>query len=281
MQKNVKPRSNEAIVQAIQQGQDCMEELYSQNIKLLHYIANRYSADHDDLIQEGYLALREAAIHYDLSSEVPFSQYVIYWLTQYMWRYTFEHSTPVKIPRHKVEQIRKLKGAAGYIEAVKGRSPTDTELCTALNISKNTLNSIKTASRSTEGVSIYTPIADGVELADVIPEAADELERAEDKIQREELRKVLDPMIDSLPDRQAEIIRGKYYKGQSLSEMGAGAYTIHRQALKALRKPQCLKELKPFYDIYNIYNRAVKGVGARSFNVTWTSSTERVAIEQS
>lgn len=49
---------------------------------------------------------------------------------------------------------------------------------------------------------------------------------------------------------------------------------------RELRKPSMSNELKPFiWDDY-VYNQALRGNGAEHFNRTWTSSTERIALEE-
>ena len=58
---------------------------------------------------------------------------------------------------------------------------------------------------------------------------------------------------------------------------------LHKAAgkgLRELRKPSMSNELKPFiWDDY-VYNQALRGNGAEHFNRTWTSSTERIALEE-
>ena len=52
------------------------------------------------------------------------------------------------------------------------------------------------------------------------------------------------------------------------------------KGLRELRKPSMSNELKPFiWDDY-VYNQALRGNGAEHFNRTWTSSTERIALEE-
>ena len=79
----------------------------------------------------------------------------------------------------------------------------------------------------------------------------------------------------------------RYQKGMSLSMIGREYGTtseavrqIQAKALRELRKPGFRKRLAPFLpEADRIYGAALTGGGVSRFNQTWTSSTERVALE--
>lgn len=55
------------------------------------------------------------------------------------------------------------------------------------------------------------------------------------------------------------------------------------KALRELRKPSRAKKLKPFFpeaDRQRIYSRAISGTGLTSFEHSWTSATERAALQE-
>lgn len=67
------------------------------------------------------------------------------------------------------------------------------------------------------------------------------------------------------------------WNSQGIAETGR---EWQSKGLRELRKPSMSNELKPFiWDDY-VYNQALRGNGAEHFNRTWTSSTERIALEE-
>lgn len=55
---------------------------------------------------------------------------------------------------------------------------------------------------------------------------------------------------------------------------------MYGKALRELRKPRYAKRLRPFLpEADRIYSMATVGNGSDRFNRTWTSSTERAALE--
>ena len=79
----------------------------------------------------------------------------------------------------------------------------------------------------------------------------------------------------------------RYQKNMSLSMIGREYGTtpeavrqIHAKALRELRRPRNSRRLRPFLgEAGQIYSAALVGNGVSRFNQTWTSSTERVALE--
>ena len=108
-----------------------------------------------------------------------------------------------------------------------------------------------------------------------------------DRIQEEQLRETLWATVDELPEHQSEVLRMRYLGDQTFKEIseqvGRGyqrTVQIHKEALRQLRRPRYRKKLEPFLD-REIYSSGLKGNGVGQFNRTWTSSTERAAIELS
>lgn len=93
-------------------------------------------------------------------------------------------------------------------------------------------------------------------------------------------------MVDELPGRMPAVIRARFQENLSLQETAArNGITTERvrqqqnEALKQLKRPRRARYLRPFLEGGYIYSKALHGNGAASFNRTWTSSTERVALQ--
>lgn len=73
------------------------------NMKLVSYIVTRFRGtsiqnfDYDDLIQEGYMGLITAAIHFDPDMNIKFSTYATWWIRQIIARTTYRNSL-IRIP---------------------------------------------------------------------------------------------------------------------------------------------------------------------------------------
>ena len=52
-----------------------------------------------------------------------------------------------------------------------------------------------------------------------------------------------------------------------------------RKGLEELRRPEKAARLRPYLD--DTYNRGLRGTGVTAFRRTWTSATERTALERS
>ena len=106
-------------------------------------------------------------------------------------------------------------------------------------------------------------------------------------MERESLCATMWRCVDSLPGIQPDVIRSRY--GQNLTIKGCGdacgitaaeARKQHDKALRNLRSGENGKLLRQFLPEDSwIYNSALIGGGVGHFAHTWTSSTERVALE--
>lgn len=128
-----------------------------------------------------------------------------------------------------------------------------------------------------EGGTLGDLAADPEGLEDSFVAAADQ----------EELSAILWPLVDDLPGKQPEVIRGIYQRTSSApqiaAELGIGeqeAVNLHKKALRALRKPERSNRLRPYLpEAEQIYMDAMKGNGVGIWKRTETSSTERAAIK--
>lgn len=88
--------------------------------------------------------------------------------------------------------------------------------------------------------SLDTPLAesDGDTLASVIQSDAGELEDADRRIWRDELRRTLTSMLRQLPDQWREILYKRYFEGKTLQEIAAENGASHQCICKKIQKAQ-------------------------------------------
>lgn len=155
-----------------------------------------------------------------------------------------------------------------------------------------TLREIQYDACMTAVKSLDAPIkgAEGEEdttLGELAAFAADPCQEVLDRLEQEELCSVLWQCVDSLPGKQLDVIRSRYKGNMTMKQCGQfcgiSEAEARKQQLKALRSLRTGKNAKLLYPFVledeRIYSGALIGNGVERFNHTWTSSTERVAME--
>lgn len=284
--------TNEQLAIRIKAGIDVadnMLQLWQQNRGFIHKIVNQYKAyaEEEDLEQEGYLGFSAAVGHYNPDEGVTFLHYASFWIKQYMSRYIKSNGT-IRLPEFMQGRVREYNKMVQKWQQNYHRKPTDGEICHFLGISWEMLENLRKAAQMVQIGSLDVPVGEegDCSMYDLLPAAIDEEEQTIEKIQHEQLCAVLWPLVDSLPGQQPQVIRARYQERRTLAdiakEKGVTLDAIRQQeakGLKELRKPSKSKLLRPFLpEDDRIYSRALQGNGVERFNMTWTSSTERVAL---
>ena len=103
-------------------------------------------------------------------------------------------------------------------------------------------------------------------------------------MQNDELAAVLWPMVADLGNQAETFLRARYIDGQTVEDAGKAAdltrskaRSYHAKWLRELREPGRGYKLMPFVDF--ILSEGMRGTGLSNFNYTWTSSTERTALQ--
>lgn len=283
--------TNEQLVTLIQAGRDVADNmlaLWQQNQGLIAKIALSYSGyeELDDLKQQGYIGLCKSVDGYRASEGVPFANYAAIWIRQSMVRYIEDCGGVIRLPngtRSLLVRYRRFNAAmlAGY-----GREASDDEARCYLGISKSTMERLHQAELADKVKSIDAQISDDCYLYEVIPGHDDPETEAVDNVQRQQLKMVLWGAVEELPDKQPDIIKTRYQKGLTMKAVGEchgmskdEVRTIHDKAILRLRLSKRSRVLKSFMNDIIIDTDARKGTGVETFNRSWTSATERVALK--
>lgn len=282
--------TNEELVKLIQDGRNPKENLsalWNQNKRFAWSAAAKYRkhADIDDLMQQSYIGLHEAAYRYDPECGMKFLSYAGIYMNQQIWEYINGCSRMIRIPRHIAEKRVKCLKIQDGIKNKFGRDATDEEICIALDITYDqldlvrysfTLDSLKSLDEKPGGANDE----DDISLSDCVASGQDIEEEVTGRIQCAELKEY----INKIPKELQEIVQLHYYKNMNMLEI-ADALELKPYTARAM-KAKALAELKRFYEVDassilgygNVSARAMKGIGVERFNRTWTSATERVAM---
>lgn len=289
--------SNEQLVARIRAGEKVagnMEQLYSQVRRFIHSIAWKYrdSGELEDLEQEGYLALYPAIDGYDPAQGVRFLTYAEYHIRQRMRRYLQMNGSCLRLPVHCLDKVQKYKRFCSSFQQEYGREPSGREAAAFMGLTREQVEDIRENACMARLGSLDSPVKgiDGGEdttIGDMVASAEDMEGDVVERMQQEQLKAELWDCVDSLPGQQPAVIRMRFQEnmtmeaiGQEYGTSGEAVRQMQAKALRELRKPRYAKRLRPFLpDADRIYSMALVGNGAGKFNLTWTSSTERVALD--
>lgn len=225
------------------------KKVIDSNLRLVVSIAKRYigrGLDFLDLIQEGNMGLIKAIDKFDYTLGNKFSTFATYWIRQSVGRSIDDHSRTIRIPVHMNEQINTLYKARVKLSQSLMREPTEEELAVEMN---TTVDKVKVALKNTQApVSLETPVGDEAEssLSDFVsdPDAVSPLDFTIRKQLKEELLK----LVNSLPEREATIIKLRYGldggKDRTLEEVGK-QFNITRERVRQIE----VKSLKKLFSM--------------------------------
>ena len=283
---------NEALVMKIQQGNDdqadLLMQLYRRNSGMIEKIVRRYSGQEDpeDLRQESFFGLRQAALLWDPAGGASFIHYATYWIKQAIQRYIDDYGSVVRFPVHQRDRIRRYQKVIHDFQAMMGRDPSGRELQTALGLSPDQIQDVKRDAIALRIRSTSETLSEDGEttLEDTLPAEGDQIGDLLDRIQAEELANVLWNMVDELGNREAQILRDRYQHGKTLQECGEalgistqGARDIEQKALRRLQRPSCKRKLLAFTE-EAAYSLGLQHTSFSSFQHDHISSQERAIM---
>jgi len=198
------------------------DRLITANLRLVVNIAKKYAdrgVSFMDLIEEGNIGLMKAAARFDPSMDLRFSTYATWWIRQSIRR-AITNSRMVRTPSYMVELITKLKNAETELSARLGRQPTIDEIASETDNETWRLRKAINAYRSTSqplSLDLLCSLSETIK-DETIGQPEDPLLNAQE---RDELKCIL----DSIDQRDAEVLRMRYGIGYekplTLEEVGA------------------------------------------------------------
>lgn len=265
---------------------DNMLLLWQQNAGLIGMIAKRFSAyeEIEDLKQEGYIGLCNAVAAYNPEEGAKFSTYAVFWIRQQMQRYIENCGSCVRIPAHMHDKCRKLKKFEREFSKYYGRKPTEREISLNLGVSIEQVEEIRNSLKWVNMASTDAFLKEGEDetLGDMIPADVDVENEVLDRIEQEERRDALWSLVDELPEDQSVVIRMQFQDNMTMKEIGEKAgrdysavRTMKDKAMRSLRRSRKMDRFMP----ESVRAAAYRPVGAAAFQRTWTSSTERAALQ--
>ena len=199
-------RTEELIALAQDGDRLASEALITENAGLIWSIARRYTGrgtELDDLYQIGCVGFLKAVEGFDLSFGTQFSTYAVPKISGEIRRFLRDDGA-VKVSRGVKEQAAAIRSARNHLTNALGREPSIQEISRQTGLSPEEIALAETATAATE--SIQNESADtGFSLEDILTDTESE-ERMVEKI-------ALAQAMDRLPEREALVIKLRYYHG--------------------------------------------------------------------
>ena len=246
------------LAQRIRKGdQEALEKLTKANLRFVVSVAKQYQNQGlslPDLINEGNLGLIKAAEKFDETRGFKFISYAVWWIRQSILQALAEQSRIVRLPLNQVGSLNKINKAFGRFEQENERTPSPEELADMLNLPKEKVSD--TLRVSGRHVSVDAPFADGEDnnLLDVLVNA--DSPNADRGLINESLATEVDRALDTLTDREKDIIKSFFGIGCSemtLEEIGEKfgltrerVRQIQEKAIRRLRHSSRSKLLKSY-----------------------------------
>lgn len=229
-------RIEELICKSQSGDQAAAEALITENSGLIWSVARRFmgrGAEADDLYQLGCLGFLKAVEGFDLEFGTQFSTYAVPKIAGEIRRFLRDDGA-VKVSRGIKEQAATIKSARNHLSTALGREPTIQEISRQTGLTPEEIALAETATACTESINRETS-EDGFTLENILTDTESE----EIMVERISLRQA----IDKLPEREAMVIRLRYYHGLTqdrvskvLSVSQVQVSRIEKRALGHLRE---------------------------------------------
>lgn len=224
------------------------QELLQDHLHLVRVVVSKISktlpshVDLDDLRSVGLQGLISAVRRYDPEQGKTFDGYA---MMRIRGAILDELRRMDVMPRTARAKARTIQTTVAKLEQKLGRTPTDEELQAELNLSTKDFRRMMRHAKPVNFVSLDSAHAnedpDEANLHEAIPD--DSQEMCYDKMQNEELKRIVAERISLLPERQKKILAMYYFEEMKLAEIAevygvteARICQIHAQALGTLRK---------------------------------------------
>ena len=188
--------------------EEAIREMVNCNLRLVVSVAREYAGRGValmDLIQEGSIGLLAAARKFDYTMDFRFSTYATKWIRQGVTRCLLNHGSPIRVPLHTAERIRKVEAARAELRQELEQEPDVGQIAAKSGIPEERVRQL--LQLSPQVVSLDLPT--GEEEEDSLQTLVEDLRatQPQEELIRRELERILEELLSTLNDRQRQVLR--------------------------------------------------------------------------
>ena len=221
-----------------------IQEMVRRNLKYVVTVANKYRGlgiSLQDLIEEGNIGLIQAAKRFDVSRNVKFITYAVWWIKQAIMHSLAEQSGTVKLPVKQAGKVLKINKRSQQMVQDLEREPTQSELAKDLGYRDEEVNSIMRAYRT--HLSLDSPLKDSEDTHYLDLLENQSLIPFDDQLMQASLSAKVDELLEDLSEREALILKMRFgFLGEvrTLEEIGK-EIGLSRERVRQIEKKAKLK----------------------------------------
>jgi RNA polymerase sigma-B factor len=214
------------------------EELAERMLPLARSLARRYVGKGeplDDLEQVASLGLLKAIDRFDVTRDVRFATFAVPTIAGELKRHFRDRGWMLRVPRDVQELSARVVRSRETLTRELGRSPTVTEVATALGARVEQVLEALRAADAYRMMSLDEPLAEGAGALEAIGGDDEGYELVEHRV-------LLRLGLEGLGEREREIVRLRYYEGLTQREIAraVGVSQMHvsrliRRSIDAMR----------------------------------------------
>jgi RNA polymerase sigma-B factor len=195
------------------------EELVERFLPLARQLARRYARPNepiDDLFQVASMGLLKAIDRFDPARGNAFSTFAVPTIVGELKRYFRDTGWAVHVPRPIQERIGQVNRAMNDLSRDLGRSPTPSELAERLGHSTEEILEAMDAAKAFDAVSLDMPRGDSDDGGSAYAETVG---THDERFEMVEYHAVIAPTMAALPDRDRLILRLRFERDLTQSEI--------------------------------------------------------------
>lgn len=202
--------------------EQALNELVNANLRFVVSVAKQYQNQGlslSDLISEGNLGLLKAAKRFDETRGFKFISYAVWWIRQGIIQAIAENSRIVRLPLNKIAILGKIKKTTALFEQKYNRPPSAREISDIIEIS---IEEVEVCLENYKhSVSMDAPLSEDSDLNMHNFIKTDEFDPPDTSLLTNSLKIDLEATINSLSERESDIIKRYYGIG------GVSSMTLH------------------------------------------------------